>query len=681
MRHIIFNIISFEKGLPGFLKYIFLLAIALFIPWELMGQQLAFPGAEGFGKYTTGGRGGEVYFVTNLDDSGPGSLREGIEMEGARNILFKISGTVELNSELRIRNNNISIFGQTAPGDGIAIKGAMTVIDADNVIIQYIRFRPGDIGDGEPDALWGREQSDIMLDHLSMSWSVDETGSFYDNQNFTLQWSILSESLYESQHDKGRHGYGGIWGGAGASFHHNLFAHHYSRNPRFNGARYTTTQQTELVDFRNNVIYNWGGNSSYGGEEGNHNMVANYYKAGPATGSNKDRILDARTVSSGFDFGKWYIEENYVDGYPEITEDNWAGGVQRVSESEMEYIRVHEPFEAPALESFETAEEAFVNVLGYAGAILPKRDTIDARIVHETETGTATYGGAYNEDLGLEQGLGIIDTQEEVGGWPELLSATPPEDTDEDGIPDEWETENGLDPNDPDDSREINESGYSNLESYIHTIQEQTEFTPTPGSITLIYPIGETDVSVQPEFSWDQASFADEYELEIRNGAGEFADIILDTVVANTEFNYPEDQELAEDETYFWRVRGLNEEGAGPWSDFEFFVTETTTSSEIVHGLPSEFTLEQNYPNPFNPTTEIRYGLPHNAHVEVRVYDMAGREVAMLLNESQPAGYHTIRFDASSLSSGVYIYRLKGTPVNGSGNNNYILTKKMTLIK
>ncbi|MAO64072.1 MAG: hypothetical protein CL666_03655 [Balneola sp.] len=660
------------------LQFSFLFVLSVLITSEGFAQTLAFPGAEGFGKYTSGGRGGDVYQVTNLNDSGPGSLRFGAEMEGARTIVFNISGTIQLETDLRIRNDSISIFGQTAPGDGIAVSGRSTVIDADNVIIQYVRFRPGDIGSGDLDgldALWGRENSDVIIDHVSLSWSVDETGSFYDNENFTLQWSILSESMYSSVHSKDEHGYGGIWGGAGATFHHNLLAHHTSRNPRFNGARYTTTPQTELVDFRNNVIYNWGGNSAYGGEEGNHNMVANYYKAGPATESNRDRILDARTVSGGYDFGKWYIEDNYVDGYPEITADNWNGGVQRVSELEQEYIRMDEPFEAPALESFESAEEAYQRVLEFAGAVLPRRDTVDARVVHEVETGTATFGGSYGA------GTGIIDSQEDVGGWPELLSATPPEDTDGDGIPDSWENDNGLDPENADDGQAITESGYSNLELYVHSIQEQSEFTPAPGVLTLTSPVGQTGISTRPEFTWTKASFANEYELQIRDGSGDYAAIIYDAVVEDTMYAIPQDTQLVGDETYFWRVRGLNEAGGGVWSDYAFFVTEMTTSNEVDKDQPGTFRLSQNYPNPFNPSTTIRYSVPQSAEIEVNVFDMAGRKVAQVVNKRQSAGQHSVQFDASNLSSGVYIYRLKAISLEGSARVLFSETRKMTLIK
>lgn len=434
----------------------------------LQAQQLAFPGAEGFGRFTTGGRGGVVYEVTNLNDSGLGSFRDAVNRTGARTIVFRVSGTITLLSPLPIKNGNLTIAGQTAPGDGIAIRNNTVTVDADNVIIRFIRFRLGDEAQVVNDAIWGRERQNIIIDHCSLSWSVDETGSFYDNKNFTMQWCILSESLYSSVHGKGNHGYGGIWGGQGATFHHNLLAHHSSRNPRFNGARYSNRPDLELVDFRNNVIYNWGSNSAYGGERGNHNIVNNYYKYGPATSSSKrNRILDAAAPSDA-ELGKWYINGNYVHGYPAITADNWAGGVQNVSSAQLAMIKVNEPFNYAPVRT-QTAEEAFVTVLDSVGAILPKRDAVDARIVNEARTGTATYGGVYGA------GKGIIDTQATVGGWPTLNSEPAPVDADKDGMPDAWETANGLNPTDPADRNgDYNGNGYTNLEKYLNSLTKQT---------------------------------------------------------------------------------------------------------------------------------------------------------------------------------------------------------------
>ena len=259
--------------------------------------------------------------VTNLNNSGTNSLRAAIQNYGARTVVFRVSGTIELKSELEIENSNITIAGQTAPGDGICIKNGGFKIDASNVIIRYIRFRPGDENPiDEWDGLSGENNQNIIIDHCTASWSVDECMSLYDNKNMTIQWCLISESLNNSYHEKGPHGYGGIWGGMGASFHHNLFASHTSRFPRFNGARTNSTPENEICDYRNNVCYNWGGNNVYGGESGNYNVVDNYYKAGPATGSGsmQYRIADPWHSDEYGPYGKWYITGNYVYGYPDI---------------------------------------------------------------------------------------------------------------------------------------------------------------------------------------------------------------------------------------------------------------------------------------------------------------------------------------------------------------------------
>ena len=443
-----------------FFKYlVFILSPLLMV--QLQSQTLAFPGAEGFGKYTTGGRGGTVIEVTNLDNSGPGSLRDAISQSGARTIIFKISGTIELQSTLEIKNGDLTIAGQTAPGEGICIKNYPAQIKdgTQNVIIRYIKFRMGDEARQEQDSFWGRRSSDIIIDHCTMSWSIDECGSFYDNKNFTMQWCLLSESLYHSYHSKGDHGYGGIWGGSGATFHHNLLAHHTSRTPRFNGSRYDTTPETELVDFVNNVIYNWGFNSAYGGESGNQNIRANYYKYGPATESSKrNRIVEPYDAG-----GNWYIADNYIYDDTSVTADNWNGGVQGSYAQSAKNKNITEPFEAVEI-NIQTAEDAYESVLENAGANFPVRDEVDARIIEEVKTGTATYGGNYGS------GKGIIDSQSQVGGWPLLETGIVPLDSDHDGMPDAWETNNGLDPGNSADRNNTDEEGYTMLEVYLNDI-------------------------------------------------------------------------------------------------------------------------------------------------------------------------------------------------------------------
>ncbi|MBB5353430.1 pectate lyase [Haloferula luteola] len=429
--------------------------------------QVAFPTAEGYGKFTVGGRGGKVIEVTNLNDSGEGSLRAAVREKGPRTVVFRVSGTIDLKSDLKIGNPFITIAGQTAPGDGICLKRYPLVIDADEVIIRYLRVRFGDESGKDADAVSSRFVNNLILDHVSASWSVDETMSVYHCGNVTVQWCMITESMFKSNHSKGSHSFGGIWGSNRSSYHHNLIAHHTSRNPRFASGCGNT-------DYRNNVLYNWGYRSCYGGEArqdgsgkfsfSNINMVANYYKPGPATALGRRSELAEPSARGDDDRGSWHVAGNVVEGSPEVTGDNWKGIRGK------NYIKLGEPWDAMPIRQ-QTAEEAYVSVLADAGATLPKRDPIDARIVEEVRMGSATYGGSYgkgdskSEDSGP---CGIIDSQNDVGGWPELKSGEALADSDHDGMPDAWEKKNGLNPEDPADGNRVAADGYTMLERHLN---------------------------------------------------------------------------------------------------------------------------------------------------------------------------------------------------------------------
>jgi len=415
---------------------------------------VAFPGAEGFGKYTTGGRGGKVYVVSNLNDDGPGSLREAVNKKETRTIVFAVSGTIALESALKINTGNVTIAGQSAPGDGICLKNFPMVVSADNVIIRYLRFRLGDGRKQQDDAINGVGRNHVMIDHCSMSWATDECASFYRNKNFTMQWCIISESLNHSVHVKGDHGYGGIWGGEGATFHHNLLANHTSRMPRFSGSSTTPNSPDELVDFTNNVIYNWASNNTYGGENGKYNVVNNYYKAGPSTRSKNPWMINPTSP-----VGRFFITGNFMYGNELVTKDNWKG----VKADYPDSAHANIPFEVKFI-PLQKAEQAFDEVLKYAGASL-KRDAVDARIVNEARKGESKSGK--NRD-------GIIDSQRDVGGWPQLKSTSAPADLDKDGMPDEWETKHKLDPNNGLDSNGYDLSAmYTNIEMYLNGLVKQ----------------------------------------------------------------------------------------------------------------------------------------------------------------------------------------------------------------
>ena len=409
----------------------------------------AFPGAEGYGAGTVGGRGGRVLAVTNLNDSGPGSLRAAIEAEGPRIVVFKVAGTIE--GDLKIRKDYITIAGQSAPGDGICVKGSITV-DASEVIIRYIRIRPDP--KVETDAIWGRYQKNIIIDHVSASWSSDEVMSLYHNENVTIQWCMITEACAKGD---GGHRFGGIWGNNFGTYHHNLIAHNDSRNPRW-------ASGCGFNDYRNNVLYNWGYESCYGGEARQRgdrrnppiehstiNMVANYYKAGPATGDKVRSRIASPSSRGSDDKGRWFVAGNHVDGFAEITADNWLGM------DGDEYLKMDSPWDAIAIDQ-ETPEAAYYAVLAHAGCSLPVRDLVDRRIIEEVRTGTATHGKS-----------GIITVPGDVGGWPDLKNGIAPEDADSDGMPDQWELKHNLNPNSADDSTlDVDKDGYTSIEEYLN---------------------------------------------------------------------------------------------------------------------------------------------------------------------------------------------------------------------
>ena len=457
-------------------------------------QAPAFPGAEGHGRYVTGGRGGTVIHVTNLNDSGTGSLRAAVNGSSKKTIVFDVAGIIELKSDLKI-GANTTIAGQTAPAPGITVRYYTIRPDANNVIVRFIRFRRGeekDVNEGA-DAIWTRNYTGIIFDHCSFSWSIDEVASFYDNRDFTMQWCSVAEALNNAGHGKGAHGYGGIWGGKQASFHHNLIAHVNNRAPRLNGARYgwtgydktkyINTIDAERVDLRNCVMFNWGsGNGAYAGQGGYHNIVNNYYKAGPST-KNKTRVFQCGHTNNDKDdngkkidpngihiYGHFYINGNYVTAASSPANYDWDGVIIDDGNNTIrDTIKLTEPVITGDITT-HTAEVAYEKVLANVGASL-HRDAVDARHAEEAKNGTATYSGS------VSGAKGQLDKVSDQGTY-ELESTSRPEgfDTDKDGMPDTWEIANGLNPNDNSDANlktiDTEKGWYTNLEVYLNSLVE-----------------------------------------------------------------------------------------------------------------------------------------------------------------------------------------------------------------
>lgn len=428
----------------------------------------AFPGAEGGGAWTRGGRGGRVYVVKNLNDSGPGSFREAAEAAGPRTIVFAVAGLIDLKSPVTINHPFVTIAGQSAPGDGVCIKGETTEVNTHDVVIRHMRFRRGNT-DRRDDSLGGNPVGNIIIDHVSASWGLDENLTLYRHmvpmpdgspadkravENITIQWSISSEAL-----NLNNHAFGATWGGRNCSFHHNLFACNTGRNPSIG--------MSFGFDFRNNVLFNWQHRTIDGGDGSSRvNLVNNYYKAGPATpaGAIRHRIAKAQArnhLDRYPGFGKWYVAGNIVEGFPEITANNWAGGVQYdgptpykdtiVPGGSEEEVRSFEEFPAAPVTT-HSAREACALVLADGGASRPRRDAVDLRVVEMVRSGTPTWQN------------GIINLPSDVGGWPDYVATDLQVDADDDGMPDAWEDEHKLsDPNGDADG-----DGYTNLEEYLN---------------------------------------------------------------------------------------------------------------------------------------------------------------------------------------------------------------------
>lgn len=425
------------------------------LPVKTKMRNLTFPGADGGARQITGGAeraDGDVYIVTTLEDGALGSLRMGLN-SGNRTIVFAVGGEIKLKSALNISKNNITIAGQTAPGDGITISGWPVFISGSNVVLRFLRFRMGaqnidaaGFSADDGDALGGKDDQNIMIDHCSISYSTDECASFSRITNFTMQYCIISESLKLAGHSKGNHGYGGIWGGRNAAYHHNLVAHHDSRNPRFDHS-YVGRSWRGPIDFVNNVVYDWGSNSTYGGETDSEsnvfhvNMMGNYYKAGPSTKSNvRNRVMELTSycincIASGFAAtGKFYLQDNLINGNAaawDNVDSEHSSKETRDKATLKENAKLAERWTTglTELKTIESAQNAYNNVLTYAGASLV-RDAVDKRIVQEVKDGT---GGI------IDKATNKDDDPEREKYFPTLAPGTPITDTDKDGMDDNWE--------------------------------------------------------------------------------------------------------------------------------------------------------------------------------------------------------------------------------------------------
>jgi hypothetical protein len=457
--------------------------------WRFRIRHLAFPTAEGWGRFARGGRGGVVYEVTNLNDSGPGSLRAGIEASGPRTIVFRVSGLITLESKLVLRNAYCTVAGQTAPGDGICLrKYNFGLLGMDDAIIRYVRVRPGNISGDTLDGMGMASSDHAIVDHCSISWTIDESFSSRQAKNITLQRTLISEALNQAGHSNyppgTRHGYAASIGGDKGSFHHNLLAHCYGRNWSLAGGLDGGNVHTGSLDIRNNVVYNWGSRTTDGGAK-EVNFVRNYYRPGPGT-NNPFTELNPQYENPGFGPQQYYVEGNVMIGRhgPEGPLPPFQGVDPQGTQPWP--VTLPDPFFEHYVVT-HTAAEAFENVLADVGCNRPTLDAHDLRVIDETRNGTFTYRGGETNIPGMP------DSQADVGGWDTYpVMVRPVEyDSDHDGMPDDWETKHGLDPDDPADRNDVGERGYTQLEIYLNylagDIEEPAVETGIPAGVWTRY--------------------------------------------------------------------------------------------------------------------------------------------------------------------------------------------------
>lgn len=446
--------------------------------WSFRPAQLAFPGAEGHGRFAIGGRGGRVIEVTNLEDSGPGSLRAAIEEEGPRTVVFRVGGAIKLKSKLIVTKPYITIAGQTAPGDGIAVHNyTFGAYGTHDVIIRHVRVRVGDASGETLDGAGLGGCDHAIMDHCSIAWSIDEGFSSRGARNITLQRSIITEPLNLSHHRKylgtGKgHAYAGSVSGDIGSLHHNLLAHCAGRNWSLAGGLTGGGAFAGRLDIRNNVVYNWKDRTNDGGVKA-LNLVGNFYIPGPAT---KVSHILKPDLGSREDPQTYFVTGNAMEGHPAYERDNWGSGAVRIDQRELDkvgvteaqalaLVRLAEPF-CDSHVTTHSAAEAYTTVMADVGANKPRHDSVDLRIIADVAKRSFTARGSKG---GLP---GIIDSQKDVGGYPLMKGGPAPVDSDHDGMPDTWETTHGLNPADASDGPkpDAKSPGYTNLETYLNGI-------------------------------------------------------------------------------------------------------------------------------------------------------------------------------------------------------------------